>query len=331
MSRPSNKMANSFQFNIAQWDGDQETFKLFRHQVTQMSELNKWSPSLTAAFIKSKLCGNALKYVSASPDLLVLDDPNALLSALSDFFLNDDDCANFSTESLNLLPNESIKNFGFRLSQHISKLYPQISDKSTLDSIKYVQFMSSIPSSIKTQLLKEDVKEFSAALKRAQTLQNIDSQATSSSFSHSSEGSADVFLLKQQVSALEQKLLGAEHNVSSHSQCYKKDDSQTSYKSVNSIEKCNVMNSCDEVLKHKNENKFKSKNRLSCQYCNKPGHTARNCFKLKRDMCNNKPNHKFSQKRNVNNSYRPNSSKSHNRYSKLNPNAEPYNSNLNFN
>lgn len=153
-------MGSHGMLHIAPFEGDPKIFPFFEQQLNDIMSNNKWSEAYAASFIRSKLAGNALKFVVASPDLLKAKDPKVLLDAIKKFFAPTSSVPMLFSSKLELLDGESIRNFAHRISVQVTKQFPTINDSEALKAIKLSKFCDGVPASLKVDLLKEGISDF---------------------------------------------------------------------------------------------------------------------------------------------------------------------------
>jgi len=71
-----------------------------------------------------------------------------------------------------LAEEETIKHFSYRLDLISSKLYKNL-DSSSLNQIKLVKHLESLPSEIRIPILQQEVSDYHIAVQKAQSLQKI--------------------------------------------------------------------------------------------------------------------------------------------------------------
>lgn len=245
---------HSFRLNINSYDGDPDLFEFFAEQFRSFVTLNNYKASESLAFLKSKLTGAALKYYTESPRLKEISCPDTLLSELKSFFSTSSHASSLQAlNSLALLPSESIKNLSHRISVLVEKVHPQISDKTALNSIKYVKLLSSLPSEIRVKIMESNITDFNEAVERANNLQNILIENRVLNSIQMTEPStslqAEVHSLRQTIEELKQSQTKVPNNTKHHRPMSRQDRY--------------------------------SQQRPVCSFCNKRGHIMRDCFQFK--------------------------------------------------
>jgi len=174
-TRNDNNSENSKNFiiQINNFDGDPSLVHHFFEQIQDLKEINNWSERQSILFLKSKLQGQALTYFLNSPHL----KKAKLLSEIHDDFSNFFSPASFSTSIIELnamapTHGENYKNFAHRLDVAVGKIYNNL-PKDNLDQIKFVKFISVIPSEIRLQIMQNNITNYNEAVQRAQQLQDL--------------------------------------------------------------------------------------------------------------------------------------------------------------
>lgn len=179
-----------------------------------------------------------------------------------------------------LLPSESIKNFAHRLNNLAATVYSDIQDDNAKDRIKFMKFISSIPSNIRIKLQEEGIDDYNAAVARAQTLQEI-LYNEKILYAGPSTSTSNDLPFAEQLQKISEKLNNLTFKADNEHNCQ-----------FHNNEGSNKRNSSS--FKHRKQ--FKAKNNFKrysphrspkhktprCQLCSKYGHDAKSCFKWKR-------------------------------------------------
>lgn len=271
----------------------------FFSQIEAISQINKWSDQEKLIFLKSKLTGAALRFVIDSPNF---DNFNYedLKKSLRDFFTNKSQTSSLiEFNNLNLLPQESIKNFAHRLDSLTAKVY-NIKDSDSLNNIKFIKLIGSLPSNIRVKILEEDIKLYPELVNRAQQLQDI--FCSEALLINNENGS-----INSKLNALAEKINSLTFNPNKEGihENKSENDKKTQQKS-----RINPDRSSPE-----NKTRYKAKQPIKCQICNRLFHSAKFCYKYtnlknKSNQNNRKPpfNSRYSnryQNNDSNNSYYP--------------------------
>lgn len=168
-------MANGkFSINIASFDGDPDTLPFFMDQIRSVAVLNKLSDQATVTLLKSKLTGTALKFLTQKRELLQANDIDVIEKELTNFFAPPSRTQSFvEFNKLTMISSESVKNVAHRLDVLTSKVYPDILDPISVNNIKFLKFISILPSSLRIKIQEENITDYNQAVSRAQSLQEI--------------------------------------------------------------------------------------------------------------------------------------------------------------
>ena len=276
-------MSNSkhlLNLNVLNFEGDPSLLDFFFDQVRSYATLNKLKPEETIAFLKGKLSGPALKFLTQSPSLYKSNDFETIEKAFRDFFSPMSSTqALVELNNLILLPQESIKNFAHRINILTPIVYPQVNDKNALDQIKFTKFISSIPSNFRTKLQEEDIKLYDLAVQRAQQLQEI--AANESILQAQQPPISSVNTLSKQIVELSEKI-----NRFTFSADTKKDNKKDQCASAGSPQKSKdrdfKQNFKTRHIRTNYSNNQRCKPPLKSQLCSRRGHSTIKCFKWQR-------------------------------------------------
>lgn len=271
-------MTSNFQFQVDDFCGDSSLVNFFFDQILTYEKLKGLSRDETVAFLKSKLKGPARQYMIEDPVLYKATDFEFIQNRITDFFAKTSAPATLNDlNTLTILPHESIKNFAHRLNVLVTKVYPEIIDKDSSNHIKYVKFLSCLPSSIRRKLLEEDVKTYPKAVERAQVLQDIFVQdnvfTTSDSFQATEQLQSKIAELTEKINNLNfAQPVSQKKNDSSPVREKKHHDRQNyqeNYKTRHNFQPYQ-------------RRRFPQKQTERCQLCFRYGHSAKHCFKWQR-------------------------------------------------
>ena len=140
--------SRNFVIQISNFDGEPALVHHFFEQIQDLKDINKWNDRQAILFLKSKLQGQALTYFLNSPHLKTAKTLLEIRNDFSNFFSS----PAFSTSIIEfnaMAPThgENYKNFAHRLDVAVGKVYSNL-PKDNLDQIKFVKFISVIPSEI---------------------------------------------------------------------------------------------------------------------------------------------------------------------------------------
>lgn len=294
---------NTFHFNIQSFCGDPTTIKFFFLQLEDYIKINNLNDNQAIATFRSLLSGNALRYFIEEPSLNNLKTLDEIKEKFLAFFKDEETPSIFALNEIMLKPNETIRSLSHRLNTTFTKVYPSIIDPIAIDTLKYTHLMNALPSDIKMNLLKENIREYNLAVNRAQELQNINTSL------NSQFGQQNSLKLSEEISALKEQL-----NVLTNK--HKKDESETRRKHFNRKQPYSSNNRF-------NNNRGTYNNKF-CAFCGRHGHLMKQCYEfINFSQMNHNRDRTFINRNRKNYSNRNNN----NNYSRTfpNPNATPFN------
>lgn len=273
---PAQSAPSRVNFQIENFDGDPSKVDWFLNQVKAISEINKWDNKISILFIKSKLVGAAQSWCSNSPTCNEIQTLDEFCSQIRTFFSTkaspDADLKAF--QSCDLRPNESIRNFAFRLEVLAHKAYPSLNSE-TINQIKIRQLLASIPRSVKNSL--SDIANISfhdlvLKIEGLYEIPNVDQ--TNVMQSQGSNNSDEIEQLRVQMqfltTALTDKLTACQY-------CSKQGHHMVDcelFKKVTEVKSPNISNFSNQ--KYPNQNR--------CAYCNISGHHMAICNQYLRSL-----------------------------------------------
>lgn len=295
------KTKNNFNFNIQSFSGDPSTIKFFFLQLEDYIRINALSEEQSIATFRSLLSGNALKYFIEESSLTNLKTLKELKEKFIEFFKAEDTPSIFALNEIMLMPNETVRSLAHRINTTFTKVYPAITDPVAVDTLKFTHLMNALPHNIKLDLLRENINHYDVAVTRAQELQNINVSLNSQVNTHKMvDLNQEINSLKEQINVLVNKNNGKE--------------SETSRRNFNRHRNRPYNN---------NRNKYNNNNNRFCQFCGRYGHVMKFCEEFMQiSQPNQTRNRGYGRRRTY---YNKNS------YSRKfpNPNATPFNPNLN--
>lgn len=263
-------MSKNFTVNVNNFDGDQKSLSFFFSQIKALQSVKKWKNPQTALYLKSKLVGPALTFMLENETIMNCNDIDQIENAFRDFFITDSHTSNLiEFNNLTMLPQESIKNFAHRLSVLSGKVYT-MSTPADLENVKYIKFISSIPSNIRVKLQEEGTKTFPEAVKRANELQQI---LQNEALLQVNPTNLSVNTITEQLTELSEKI----NMLSFKQEAPKQNKKSRSPSPRRHVQSDNMR----PQYKNRNMSQFNRNRRpfqvLTCQLCRRTGHTASRC------------------------------------------------------
>lgn len=274
--------AQNFNFSVDAFEGDPALIEYFFDQVSAYGRIKKLDEEALVLFLKSKFKGPARKYLIENPILYKATSFDFIEKAFKKFFSVSSTASSLNDlNNLALLPHENIRNFAHRLNVLVTKVYPDISDKTATDNIKFVKLLACLPSAIKIKIQEENIKDYEKAVERAQTLQDIFSQdqiLTNSTNSTSYQATDDIQTKLLELSEKINTLSFSNTSSQEHKQLPEVSQ-QVHRKSQEFKKNYKARNTYHAPPRYQN---FQRNNNTRCQLCFRFGHVATNCFKWQR-------------------------------------------------
>lgn len=260
---------NNLNFSIDPFYGDPSSLGWFINQIQELRDLNNWQDQAALFYLKSKLKGSAQQFFATSPTCKNVRTFNEAIEILKAFFSEkqSDSLAIADFNSLHMLPNESIKNFAYRIDTAAHAAYSFIENPEALNKIKSIQFLNALPTPIKTQLIFEDQADFLNLVEKAnqinsahpQSVAQINYVKTNDDLSQKKEFAE----LKEQVT----QLTSLVNSLVSLCPMCKGEHTFQNCPQLKAKEKNNVR-----------PNNVVTRNVPNCHYCGKRGHIMAKCY-----------------------------------------------------
>lgn len=158
-----------FMPQIEAYDGDPSKLKFFISHILDIQKVNQWPDSKTLLFLKSKITGAARTFFVQRHEL---QDKSLqkVLDKFTEFFLHKGPTNSIiDLHNLHLILGEFICNLAHRLGNTAHSV-SSLKDKDALDHIKLQHFLQALPKHIKTKILELDIKQYQAAVAKAQQI-----------------------------------------------------------------------------------------------------------------------------------------------------------------
>lgn len=280
-------MAQKLTFKAIDFDGEPTMIDFFFNQIRTLASIHKWKDNETIQFLGGKLTGAARTYFTQNPDLFKADNLDFVEKEFRTFFAPiSKTTALIEFNNLTLLPQETIRNLAHRLNVLTNRVYDNISDKNALDNIKFTKFVSIIPSNLRIKIQEEEINNYSNAVERSQTLQDISQNEKILQTCPNTTGADSI---TKQLHELSEKI-NALSFVSQTKDCNNVKDNmhERDYDIKNRSPhnyRSNPRNFKTRFNNNRNNtNSFSARNKnrnspVICQLCSKRNHTADKCFK----------------------------------------------------
>lgn len=276
---------------IQPFDGEPSMLNFFFGQLEDSKKFNNLTDDRCIALMKSKLCGNALKYFIECPSFKNAKNLEQAKIIFSNFFSTESNAINVTDLSnIKLLNNESIKSLAHRIDVAADKLYGNI-DSDALNKIKYVHFINALSPETKCKLFENSITTYDDAQKFAQKCQDAQ---LSAALSLPTPAIDKITLLQEQINALQStnKLVCQLCDTQGHDAKSCKRITSHHPRSNNNYSQHNVRSRPYQ----RNHNNNSRQIRERCQFCFKYGHTLSVCRHFLRQQNTNN-----SQQNNVDN------------------------------
>ncbi|KAG8179841.1 hypothetical protein JTE90_020824 [Oedothorax gibbosus] len=161
---------------LPSYDGESDSCQHFFGLFSELADLAKWSDQERVTIVKSRLKGNALRYLVDSPKLknCTFDE---LRGDFENFFADSQSLTekHLSFTSLKLLPNEPIRALAHRINTAVSRLMSDMSrsdlQSPVIDRLKLTRFIDALPAEYQLEVLKFAPDGFDKAVELASKIQ----------------------------------------------------------------------------------------------------------------------------------------------------------------
>lgn len=263
---------------IQPYNGDPDLLDFFIEQVNTKFKGAKTSESHVLTFIKSKLSDKALKFYAQSIPCQRATTPTELFEIFRKNFRGET-AQNIAIQYNSLKFNgiENIRQFANRLQNLAFKRFPKLS-QDAIGQLLTAKLMDTLPANFKLHLLSQKTENFEQIVDALSTFQEI---LQSTEFSAVMQPSSQL----QSHTAVNFNNISAENapEVDHLSQC-------GSNVALNHVKIPNV-NNCQQSLGQEEQNRLNADVRTQCQWCNRRGHAAQQCYTLKH-LHNSKSNYR---------------------------------------
>ena len=261
---------------LPSYDGESDSCQNFFELFSELADLAKWSDQERVTIVKSRLKGNALRYLVESPKFKKISF-DELRKDFEGFFVNSQSLTekHLSFNNIKLLPSEPIKTLAHRINTAVFRLMSDMTSSDSqclvVDRLKLTKFIDALPAEYQREVLKlapdcfdravELASKFQVALQSTQQLQcqeRVNACLPKHDFGGENSG------LERQMNHLQEQINALKID-------------RESYPSNRGDR---------DARDHSNE--------IVCFYCNRPRHTMAQCFIYRRDHLN-VPNLTWSQ------------------------------------
>lgn len=259
--------------NIKECNG--EDIEFFVQNICQAARLNSWSDEEAILYLKTKLCGQALKFYMNSASCNSSTSLNDVCNILKEFFIHESTMSSALAEfqSIKLIPGESMKNLAFRVENCARKTYEKVQSEEAMDQIMAAQFFAAIPTEIKKHFINEELPNFRAMVKKAATITtNMQMFGSNSAVEHVNFHETES--IRDTVASLEQRI---EALASRCSLCGEKHNSST----------------CPNLSSIFSKSASSNQDMPKCWFCGAQGHFMANCSRYRES--NQRQNGQFNQ------------------------------------
>lgn len=246
------------------FDGDSDSCHHFFELFSELADLANWSDQERVTIVKSRLKGNALRYLVDSPKLKNVSFED-LRKDFESFFVKSQSLTekHLSFNEIKLLPNEPIKTLAYRINTAISRLMNDMTSFDSqclvIDRLKLTKFIDALPADYQREVLKLAPDGFDKAVELAskyqvalQSTQQLQCQERVNACLPRHEVGSDSSRLERQIDQLQEQ--------------------------INALKVGREYGTVD--------GNRGAHNQLVCFYCNGLGHTMSRCYIYKRDHLN---------------------------------------------
>lgn len=170
---------NGLALLTANYEGNKDETKFFFRQFDEVALLAKWKDSEKLTILKSKLRGNALRYLMSDRELMNSQNYDLVRDKIMDFFRDELDVGQCQLDFSNchMRENESVKMFAHRLvvasNKYLGTSQTEISQdtKAVIDKLRLSKFVGALLPEIQRDVLKLNPKSFEQAIEIAKNSQ----------------------------------------------------------------------------------------------------------------------------------------------------------------
>ena len=333
---------NGFHVSVKPFDGDPNKLNPFLNQLSHLISSNKLSEQEVVLFMPNFLEGNALDVYYQNIAIRQFESFEEIANCIREFFtpvVTRISSRHF--ENFQILQAENIKNAILRFDAVAIKTFPELSLEA-LNAIKLKKLIEIVPSPIRIKILENNTSSYSEAVETAiefqkilstdqeiannrQMTQEVNLMATEPSTSKCVNSSSqysdsiDKTLNERNSANSNKNVCNAVEQHSNRNESNRFNRSRFPRKSNRNVKNHSDWNSSKASMSRNNNERndnfknyiskrnansarFNPKNNVMCQFCEKRGHVATDCFHVKNIMKNNSDKNKFVHRKNGNSS-----------------------------
>ena len=160
---------------LPKFSGDPQELTLFISTLNDRATVERWSDIELLNAVRNSLEGQARQFFLQCNEISPIKTSAEIFNKLKEFFQPEGSAVHKQNfDAICMLPNETVRNLQHRIDFLTKKVYPEINDKTALNSIKFDKLMCALPNNLKQQIyFKINTKNYEDAVKAAIDAQNF--------------------------------------------------------------------------------------------------------------------------------------------------------------
>lgn len=161
------------------FEGEREETAYFFKQFDEIADLAQWTSREKLTILKTRLKGNALRFMMSNHELNQSNDYEIVKCKLLEFFGEEQSLTESQIQfsEIHMLENEDIKNFAYRVTlatdKYLGNIVGEVSTgtKEVIDKLRLSKFLGELLPELQRDVLRGNPKNFEEAVKIAKTAQ----------------------------------------------------------------------------------------------------------------------------------------------------------------
>lgn len=270
--------------DIASFDGNPEILNFFEQQIEEIIQINKWPQNIALTFLKQKISGQALSLYINNSDCLNATTIAEVFQIFKNHFLRKPHSAYIQDfQKINFNPDiDHFTSFINKLNSLAIKVYPNLA-LDALNQIKYIKLLEVVPKKYKLQILEKSITTYQDAVSLVSHITSVEEECSFNPQASTSTASNPT--VSNSVAVIDNDT----HNSNHPQQPIYQANSETNFLSDRFLEPGTRFSR----TRHRRPVNFNHRSAIQCrkfqnhprrpspcQFCNRHGHIAVNCFKL---------------------------------------------------